>query len=284
MMNIFRKLKMRTMFSSSEVAVADYIIEHPEQVMNMSVKELSQAAHASLSTIYRLCDKLEVNGFSALKVEVSRSLEDFSRVDDEFDFNFPIKSHSTYAQMLARLKHDYEQTILSTYNLFDLEELRLVAQHMRRASKIDVFTSAGNVFLADNFRFQMQEIGVDVNVPREDYELKLTAARTDKTHLAIVISFGGRWGGLKRIMEILKEQNCPVVLITSTEFDFRSFPADYHLYISSYENHYKKISSYSTRLSVLFILDMLYTGFFNLDYDRNLQTKLDYYKKLSGHV
>lgn len=38
----------------------------------------------------------------------------------------------------------------------------------------------------------MKEIGVNVNVPIEDYQQRLSAASSDENHLAIVITFGGR--------------------------------------------------------------------------------------------
>ena len=45
-------------------------------------------------------------------------------------------------------------------------------------------------------------------------------------------------------------------------------------------NHYKKISSFSTRLSILYILDVLYTCYFKLDYQENIEKKLAYYNNI----
>ena len=64
-------------------------------------------------------------------------------------------------------------------------------------------------------------------------------------------------------------------MISSPEI--KDFYSDFHLYISPYENHYKKISSFSTRLSLLYILDVLYTCYFELDYKDNVKKKMDYY-------
>ena len=38
----------------------------------------------------------------------------------------------------------------------------------------------------------MKEIGIDVNVPIDEYHQRLTAASSNQEHLAIVITFGGR--------------------------------------------------------------------------------------------
>ena len=95
-----------------------------------------------------------------------------------------------------------------------------------------------------------------------------------------MITFGGR-GILSDIVpRILNKTNTPIVLISSYEYTFKEVKPDYQLYISPYENHYKKISSFSTRLSILYILDVLYTCYFELDYQKNLERKLKYYENL----
>ena len=72
----------------------------------------------------------------------------------------------------------------------------------------------------------------------------------------------------------------PIVLISSYDYTFKDLDPDYQLYISPYENHYKKISSFSTRLSILYILDVLYTCYFKLDYQENIEKKLAYYNNI----
>ena len=54
--------------------------------------------------------------------------------------------------------------------MFNLDELRLVITEMKKAKQVDIYTSAGNIYFALNFKFQMQEIGVNVNVPIDEYQ------------------------------------------------------------------------------------------------------------------
>ena len=82
-------------------------------------------------------------------------------------------------------------------------------------------------------------------------------------------------------MQLLKKNKTPIVLICSTLENPLKNSADYILYMSSHEDHYNKISSFSTRMSLLYILDSLYTCYFKLDYDRNIKNKLTYYEKMT---
>lgn len=96
---------------------------------------------------------------------------------------------------------------------------------MKKAKVIDIYTSAGNINFALNFQFQMKEIGVNVNVPIEDYQQILSAASSDENHLAIVITFGGR-GILSDILpRILTKTKIPIVLISSYDYTFKEVEA-----------------------------------------------------------
>ena len=279
-MNLFINLKENKDLSKNERILADYILKHPEDVLKMSSKDLGKVCFVSTATVYRLCDKLELSGFSDLKIKITSSLDDYRKSNEDFNFDFPVNQFQTHYEIIQKIKEDYEQTLNLTANLFSLDQLRLIASAMKKAQIIDVYTSAGNINFALNFQFQMQEIGKQVNVPIDEYQQRLIAASSNENHLAIIITFGGR-GILSDILpRILHKVKTPIVLISSYDYTFKDLDPDYQLYISSYENHYKKISSFSTRLSILYILDVLYTCYFKLDYQENIEKKLAYYNNI----
>lgn len=278
-MNLFMNLKENKELSKNEKILADYILKHPEDVLKMSSKELGKACFVSTATVYRLCDKLNLAGFSGLKIKITSSLNDYLKSDGDFNFDFPVNPYQTHYEIVHKIKEDYEQTLNLTANLFSLDQLRFIASAMKKAKVIDIYTSAGNINFALNFQFQMKEIGMDVNVPIDEYHQRLTAASSNQEHLAIVITFGGR-GILSDILPRILTKTKTPILISSYDYTFKEVESDYQLYISPYENHYKKISSFSTRLSLLYILDVLYTYYVELDYQENIDKKLMYYHNI----
>ena len=280
-MNIFIQLQNKQLLSHNEQIIAKYILKHPHEVLNMNSSQLAKTCFVSTATIYRLCDKLNLSGFSELKVKISSSLQNYLKSDDDFDFNFPVKEYQTHYEIIEKIQEDYNQTLILTAHLFDLDQIRYVVHALKKAKVIDIYTSAGNVFFAENFKFQMQEIGVPVNVPIEEYQQRLLAASSDNSHIAIIISFEGR-GVLTGVLpQILQENKTPIILISSPTYQIKNIKPDYQLYLSPKENHYKKISSFSTRLSLLYVLDVIYASYFELDYKENIEKKLKYYEKIA---
>ena len=283
-MNIFSKLDKLTDLTQNEKTLVYYMQNNSEDFIRMSASEISKACFISTSSIYRLCKKVGLAGLAELKVQVSLSINEYLKEQNSLNFDYPFKQNETQNQVVLKMKELYEQTIHSSLNLIDLNTLKLVASILKKAIYIDFYTSAGNIYFAENFKFQMQEIGTFINVPIEEYHQLLTASTSDEKHVAIIVSFEGRGLITKNLANILKKNNTPIILISSTNDNPITKYADYHLYLSSNENHFNKISSFSTRLSLLYLLDCIYTCYFKFDYEKNVNYKLSTYKKLSSKV
>lgn len=283
-MNIFSKLDKLTDLTQNEKTLVYYMQNNSEDFIRMSASEISKACFISTSSIYRLCKKVGLAGLAELKVQVSLSINEYLKEQNSLNFDYPFKQNETQNQVVLKMKELYEQTIQSSLNLIDLNTLKLVASILKKAIYIDFYTSAGNIYFEENFKFQMQEIGTFINVPIEEYHQLLTASTSDEKHVAIIVSFEGRGLITKNLANILKKNNTPIILISSTNDNPITKYADYHLYLSSNENHFNKISSFSTRLSLLYLLDCIYTCYFKFDYEKNVNYKLSTYKKLSSKV
>lgn len=278
MINMFVKLENIQNITESENKIVQYVLTHPDSVMSMSIKELAETCYVSTSAIYRLCDKLDVDGYNEFKVRLSHSLSEYVQKKETVDYNFPFKENQTQYQVLSSLKEYYEQTLLSTFDLFDMEEIRKVVSKMQKAKHITVYTSANNLFFAQSFKMQMQEIGIRVDVPTDEYEQRLLASLSGPDELAIVISYEGRLMNIDLITQILKDNHTTLLLISANDFKLKNVIPDYQIYMPNYEHKYLKLANFSTRLSLLYILDSLYSCYFEKDYKNNLEKKLNYTK------
>lgn len=279
-MNILTKMSELENLTNNEAVLVKYILSNPKEIIIKKPSEIATAAFVSVATIYRLINKLGLSGIGELKIELAstfRTLED----EIEVNHNYPILESDTPFQIMQNLSKIYNATIDETVAFFDPEELVQVGKKLLAAKVIDVYTASANLFFAQNFKFQMQEIGVLVNVPEEDYVQRLSAANSDKEHVAIVVSYGGRGQTTKEVVKILKDNEVDIILITSLQENPLLEYATHKLYLASAENHYNKISSFSTRLSLLSVFDLLYSIYFNYDYEKNLQYKISNYQKMN---
>ncbi|MBO0487795.1 MurR/RpiR family transcriptional regulator [Vagococcus fluvialis] len=277
-MTVLADLSKLTDLTPNEKELVSYIKKNPKEVLSMSSKELAEASFVSVATLYRLLSKLNLTSFSDLKVSLATNVrDDLMPVDPDY----PIQETDTTHTSIQKMKSLYQQTLDDTFVLFDEKTMENSIALMNQAKVIDVYSSSANLHLAKNFKFQMQEIGCLINVPDEDYVQRLSAANSDENHLAIVISYGGRGQTTIEVMKILEENKTPILLITSFQNNPFLEKATEVLYLSSNENHYNKISSFSTRFSILMVLDVLYANYFNQNSLANKEYKLANYQKMN---
>lgn len=62
-------------FTHAEVEIAHYILNHGEDVLNLSSKELAKRTYTSPATIVRLCRKLGLEGYNDFKIKYSAELQ-----------------------------------------------------------------------------------------------------------------------------------------------------------------------------------------------------------------
>ena len=280
-MNILTKLRQLNDLTNNQKALVDYILEKPQDFLVLKPKEIAKAAYVSVSTIYRLLDRIDLNGVNELKIEIASCLEDRSTVVDN---DYPILPTDSNYEVAKNLRQLYNQTIEDSFLLNDFEILEKVVDLLIEAQHIDVYSSSANLYFAKNFKFQMEEIGVYINVPSEDYMQRLLATNSDNGHVAIVVSYGGRGSTTRDVVSILKENNIKIILVSSYLQNPLEKEATYTIYMSSLENHYNKISSFSTRLTLLYIFDVIYSIYFKRNYDKNLDYKLINYQKMNKNL
>lgn len=159
-----------------------------------------------------------------------------------------------------------------------MEEIRKVVSKMQKAKHITIYTSANNLFFSQSFKMQMQEIGVRVDVPTDEYEQRLLASLSGPDELAIIISYEGRLMNIDLIAQLLQNNKTALLLISASDFKLNGITPDYHICMPNYEHKYLKLANFSTRLALLYILDSLYSCYFEKDYKNNLEKKLNYTK------
>lgn len=275
-MDLFTKIKAMNSFTESEQTFIDFIFNHPYDVIQLNLQQLSKTSYVSISTIYRVMEKLEINGLNQLKLQISESLKNNENLKN-IDYNYPFQKTNTHYQILTQMLELYDQTLKNTINLIDLDVLLHTVQALKKANNIYIFPSIGNYFMAESFQQNMLEIGVKVDVIKEAYYQHWRVQLCDENDIVMLISYAGRTPQIMDIVHDLNKKNIPIILISSTIHTPIDQFSKYHLYFSSYEDSEEKIASFSSRISLQYLLDCIYACYFNRDYEKNLEYKIKNY-------
>lgn len=274
-MNIYKKIES-THLTEIEKYFINQISEHIQELYDLNVQQLAKETNVSLSTIYRVIDKLNLSGINELKLKLYKDHQNYHK-EKEVDYNYPFDKNNTHHQIMNKMFTLYQQTLQSTLNLIDLETFLKVEQSLYNAHQIIIFPTIGNYFMAESFQQNMLEIGVKIDVIVDRYYQHWNISALNQDDIVILISYANRTPYFVDLAKRLKKRKIKTVLISSTQKTELSQYCDYHLYFSSYEDSEEKIASFSSRISLQYLLDCLYAAYFNRNYEKHLHHKINNY-------
>lgn len=135
-MSLLSRIEYQSGFSELEKKIADYLIEHKEDVIHMNLKELAKATYTSTATISRFCKKVGEKNFNDFRVhfaEVTQS-QSFATVN----FNRPFLPDSSVGEIQYNISDIYKQTIDGTNLVLDLNELNRAVDCIDQTNIIDI--------------------------------------------------------------------------------------------------------------------------------------------------
>ena len=245
-MSIMTQLEFELEFSQSEKQIAKYILNHGEEVLSMSVKELAKETYTSPATIVRLCKKIGLDGYNDFKIKYSAELQYDLHHTDRIDVNFPFSKDDSYPMICHKLSSLYQEVIADTIKLIDFTELNKIVDLLYPHQHIDIYGSGNSLLAAMSFQHKMMRISRDVNLRILHGEQVFMSYNSNSSRIAMIISYSGETNENIQIAQTLKENNTPIIVLTSVGDNRLSHYADYILNIGSRE----KIN---TRSSVLLL-------------------------------
>lgn len=268
-MKLLDRIKLLHSLTPSEELLREYIIEHFAEMIFVEEEKLKQELYISSSSIYRFCQKLEIKGYGELRILLTQEFIK-SRKEVCVNYNFPFTKNDPIMKINDNLSQLYIETIEITQSSLDEMEIKKAISILERAKNICFFTSNMNTQIAEKFRAQMKEIGKDIQISSSPYKWKLDSINLTSEDALIINSYAGH--SSKQFTKILPElamRKVPVILIGSAKNKTLMPYASSALLMCDKEHPSEKLYSFSSNLSTLYILDLLYAGLYQENYSHN---------------
>lgn len=270
---LIRERLERCEFSNSERVIIDFILKEKMNIKNMTMKEIANATYTSPSTLIRIAYKMKFKGWNELKEAYLKEEEYLQTHFLDIDANLPFSNDDTIMSIASKIATLKKEAIDDTLSLVRHDDLQKAVQMIKKASSIYVFAVSNNGLITQEFAHNMSRIKKKVTICNLQGELVYSAINVDIQSCAIIVSYSGETPILSRVIQALKMNGIPIIAITNIGENTVSRNADVVLRICTREKLYSKIATFSTDVSFEYILDLLYSCVFSLDYDKNLERK-----------
>lgn len=274
-MNIKEALIKQEKFTDSEKELANFILKKKEKILNMSVQEISEQTYTSTSAVVRLCRKINLKGFKDFKIKYSAELQQDYRQITDIDANFPIDEDDTISELAAKLLNLTKSSLDEAHQMCSPEAIEKTVSYILNSKNIAVIAVGDSYIRAVDFQNKMMKINKHVilsQVPLEDGHLSQVL---DSNDCVIFITYSGQTKYLVPYAQILSRNLVTIITITSNPDSIIGRLSDIVLQIPNRESKSIKITTFHSQACIEYYLNIIYSYFFVLNYDKNLKRRTD---------
>ena len=281
-----QKIENLTNISQSEKAIAEYLLTQKLKIKDMSTRDIAKATYTSSSTIVRFSQRLGYSGFNQLKEDYINELHYIAEHFCNIDPNFPFASQDSFMNIAGKMNTLVKETIDDSLSLIQHDSLQKATYLLNRSHRIFLFAIGTSALLGEMFKQKMTRISKTVITEYLVGEYGFHCNLIEPQDCAILISYTGETLNVIQYAKRLKEMNIPTIIITSLGDNTLKEYSHIILHVSTREKQYSKIATFTSEYSIQFILDVLYSCYFSLNYEKNLsiKTKLSKYEEQSKKI
>ena len=197
-------------FFEAEKKIADYIMEHKAQAVDMTVGELARASGTSDATVSRFCRRCGFKGFQSLKLalarEVLREEQDSRKVTNDID-------RENLSQSLNNILANKVAELTETVRMMDIHSLEEILKKLEKARMVQLAAVGNTIPVALDGAFKFNQLGIP-SVAGDIWETQ--AAYTfnlGPEDVVLLISNSGFSRRLNTLAQGAKENGSTLVLI-----------------------------------------------------------------------
>lgn len=275
-MSIIQRMKACENLTEREVDIRHYILEHPEQIEEMSSRELGHATYTSAASVTRFCQKIGVKGFPEFKLKFVQELKNGS-IEEQDMAAVTISERENAVTMVRKITRVQAQAVEETNRELSYSQLVRVGRLIAEAASVDFYVYDMNVYLAEYGCSLFFHAGKVANVHSAINIQGLHASMPADGHVAILISHTGQNERLAEIGRMLRKSGTKVIVISSVKDGIVSKQADEFLFAAGMEK-VEEFWSSKFFASGKYLLDILYGMEFSRRYEQNIALNKRYEK------
>ena len=252
-------------FTRAERKVADYITDHPREMLFMSITELADACGVGETSVFRFCRTVGLGGYQEFKMQLSLSMQDTE--PEAGGITGEITPEDDLAAVVQKVLQVDQRALSETAALLDLEELSRAVDYMSAARRIAFFGVGASLVSAQKAADKFMRIEPKVRCVNDAHAQAMVAATMTEEDVAVVVSYSGSTKDTTAVASLAKAAGAKVVVVTRFHKSPLTEFTDVTLLCGANESPLQGGSS-SADISQSFLFDLLYTEYYRRNWDR----------------
>ena len=236
-------------FHAAEKKVADYILEHGEDVTKITVSELAERSQVSDATVVRFCQKIGYTGFYQMKIALA---QDVVHPMSEFQ---PSVSQDKIGESIQNIFRLTIQNLKETAYAIQSEDVQQCVELIDQCQNLYLFAAGNSCPIAADAAYKFTKVGIPI-VYSANPALQVSSANLmTECDVGLAISHSGSSKQVLNCLEVAKAQGAKTICITNFIKSPVGKISDYHIVTSAHDSvFYDEI----TRICEMAVIDTLF--------------------------
>ena len=235
----------------AERKIANYVLEHTEDIIELSVSQLSAACGCGDATVVRFARRLGYSGYQSMKIGIAGRMGSVSTISEE------ITREDSCFEIYKKCSLEIISSLEETQSVLDPDSLEKAAKMIMKAKRIVIFGLGNSASIAIDAAHKLLRLGKDAQACNDNHLQAIIASHLDHDSVAIGISHSGSSKDIIEALELSKIGGAGTVSITNYAKSPIVKVSDVALFTKSRETK-RSLLALSSRMAQLAIIDAIY--------------------------
>lgn len=205
--------KLRAVYNTlrpKPALVADYIFEHPNDVVSHSIGDLARMVGVSQFSVINCIKAAGYSGFSDFKIALAKSIGQ----EDVLLFGSLAETDTPYA-VLCNVFQQRAKNLIDSIQLIGQTSFDAAVAMILAAQKVVLFGQGYSCFAAEYLSFNLERLGLNTVFHRDTVFQGIVSELLTEQDLAIAFTATGQASTALRALSEAKRSGCATIVITS---------------------------------------------------------------------
>ena len=196
--------------SKSQKRIAQYIVNHPNEIVHYSITQLAQKTKTTPSTITRFCQSMSYKGFSEMKVYIEKQLIPTTLSAE------PIHANDSMQTVIFKLLHSSQGALSDTLRTIDARSIKRAADILLNAHHIHIYGQSGGYVAGLYMQQILLRAGILCQAVNDNLDMQLAANTLTQNDVAVGIAYSGEIRSVIQALTAARAKRAKVIVITAS--------------------------------------------------------------------
>jgi DNA-binding MurR/RpiR family transcriptional regulator len=243
-------------FHASEVAIAEAILQNPDEAAGMNITQIADRSSTSVASIVRFCKTLGFKGYPEFRMALIGQLSRQVAQGADLHLDGGITVDDSAEEVIRKIAYADSLAIKTTAERLDVETFVKTVDAWESASTVGIIGFASSGYVAMDLQLKLNRLGKR-SVAWSDLHTALTSISVLKEgDVLVAISHSGTTLDIIDVISEFKEKGITIVLITNALRSPATAIADLVLFTSARETTLRSGAT-ASRIAQLTVVDCL---------------------------